>query len=123
MSELGAFVARIAGQIADESASGITWEESFSVSEVSHPRDSSAMVPDVPQHSASYGASQPMATDGGDHTGGDHDDGDHFSPAVLHQVVMTMEDRIHSLEKDVAAITSAHNEMRTRLVAYENSAT
>eukprot|EP00971_Amphidinium_carterae_P326617 6457522-Amphidinium_carterae.1 len=29
MSELATFVARIAGQIADESASGVEWEESF----------------------------------------------------------------------------------------------
>eukprot|EP00971_Amphidinium_carterae_P084595 1674484-Amphidinium_carterae.1 len=94
VSELAMFISRIAGQIEDEAASGLELEEICHMSDSSLQREPSQMV--IDSSGASSGAPPTAA-----------DTGEHYSPEDLHQIVMTLEDRVHTLEGEVTQLTAS----------------
>eukprot|EP00971_Amphidinium_carterae_P075399 1489896-Amphidinium_carterae.2 len=95
-------------QIEDEAASGLELEEICHQSDSSLQREPSQMV--IDGSGTSSGAPPASAVTG-----------EHYSPEVLHQIVMTLEDRVHTLEGEVAQLSASREEMLRKLQAYENS--
>eukprot|EP00971_Amphidinium_carterae_P257575 5112775-Amphidinium_carterae.1 len=109
ISELATFVSRIAGQIEDEASSDLVLEDLHHTTETSThgEQGTSPMVVDDAATSAFAGVT----------TLGD----EHFTPEVLHNVVMTLEERVHGLETGMQQLAEAHQAMVTKLRAYDNS--